>query len=468
VISHAAEPRTQVGGAREALERSGVVRVLVLGISVAATVLFIVTVKHIAAKVGLVAVSGGTCAALVVLENRSPRLGVRTVATAIGLILAVAVVTPSRSSNDLWSYVMYGRMVTVHHADPYTAVPAPFPADPYSKLVSPRWSHQSSVYGPAFTAMAAVDVAIAGDSGLASRLVFQGTAAAAMAGICILIWRRTRSPVALLWIALNPVSAIVVNGGHNDALVGLLLLGAAALLSSSRARSAGALIGLAALLKVTALLAVIGACCWLWRAGRRRSAVALSTSALTVTVVGYLPVLESAWRVLSQANRTVTDASAWNPLGQLMLGRQAWRDVPNPLAPNPTLAAISTGSAILVLLLVVHLSWRTAKSMHPEPPIGMAVASYTMAAAYTFPWYAIWALPLFASRKPSRVAWVVWIQSLVLLAALKLPVHPTASVPEAMERIVLTIFAPVALVVAFVIAAIRSGRVPNAVPSRVA
>jgi hypothetical protein len=353
---------------------------------------------------------------------------------------------------------MYGRMVAVHHVSPYDHVPAEFPSDPFSKLVSARWSRQSSVYGPAFSATAAIDVTVAGNSPLASRLMFQGTAAAAVVGVFVLVWRRTRSPVALLWLGLNPVTAAVVNGGHNDAVVALGLVSGAALLVNRRVSGAGVVLGFAALFKITALFGVVGGCFWLWRAGRRREARSLAAASTGVVALGYLPVLATATRVLGTANHTVTDASAWNPLGDALLGHQAWRDVPNPLAPNPTLSTIALASGLLVLALVVVLGWRAATAREPEPPMGTSVACYPMAAAYTFPWYAIWVLPLFASRRPSAVGWIVWIQSLVMLAALKLPNHPTGSVAEAVDRFALTIVAPGCLLVAFVVIAARARR----------
>jgi len=462
VICDPLEPSTgllaSTAGPAVARPRPGLGRLVLLAASVVATVWLILLVHHAVLEVALVAVSGGACAALAALEYRRARLPVRIVAIGIGVVILAAVVLPSRSSRDLWSYAMYGRMVAVHQVSPYDHVPAKFPGDPFSRLVSTRWSHQSSVYGPAFSAAAAVDVAIAGDSQLGARLMFQGTAAAAAIGILCLVWRRTRSPVALLWLGLNPVTAVVVNGGHNDVFVALGLVGAAMLLASGRVRSAGVVLGLAALVKITALLGLVGACFWLWRSGRRRAAASLVATAGGVIALGYLPVLTAATRVLGTANRTVTDASPWNPLGDALLGHQAWRDVPSPLATNATLTAISLASTLLVLALLVVLGWRTATARSPEPPVGTTVACYSMGAAYSFPWYSIWALPLFASRRPSAVAWIVWIQSLVVLAALKLPVHPTASLPEAVDRFALTMVAPVALLVAFVLAAAREGR----------
>jgi hypothetical protein len=433
-------------------------RLVLLAVAVIATSWLTLLVHHAELEVALITVAGAACAALTVLERRAPELPVRVIAVAIGIVITAAVIMPSRASKDLWSYAMYGRMVAVHHVSPYDHVPAEFPADPFSTLVSARWSHQQSVYGPAFSAAAAIEVTIAGDSTLASRLMFQGTAAAAVVATFVLVWRRTRSTVALLWLGLNPVTAVVVNGGHNDAVVALGLVAAAALLGRRRIAGAGVVLGLAALFKVTALFGVVGACFWLFRSGRRRDAGTLLLTSAGVVVLGYLPVFTSATRVLGSANRTITDASAWNPLGEALLGHQAWRDVPHPLAPNSTLAAISVVAGVVVVALVVVLGWRAATAPDPEPPIGTSVACYQMAAAYTFPWYSIWALPLFASKRPSAVGWIVWIQSLVILAALKLPNHPTSSVAEAVDRFVLTIVAPLALIVAFVVVAARARR----------
>ncbi len=59
------------------------------------------------------------------------------------------------------------------------------------------------------------------------RLYFQLIAALALAAVLIVVWRTTRSTAAVAFLGLNPVLAvIVVNGGHNDMLIGGLLLGA--------------------------------------------------------------------------------------------------------------------------------------------------------------------------------------------------------------------------------------------------
>ena len=58
---------------------------------------------------------------------------------------------------------------------------------------------------------------LAGDSATRTRLLYEATAALAVAGALVLVWRRTRSPAAIAWLGLNPVIGLeLVNGGRND------------------------------------------------------------------------------------------------------------------------------------------------------------------------------------------------------------------------------------------------------------
>jgi hypothetical protein len=285
----------------------------------------------------------------------------------------------------------------------------------------------------------------------ASRLFFQITAAAAAAAALALVWRRTRSTTALIWLGLHPVfGAIAINGGHNDLVIGLAVLVAVLLFARRRPVLAGVVVGLAALVKLTALLALVGFAVWAVRHRRRRDGGLAIAGALGTVAVGYLPVLVSAWNVLSGADRTVTPASVWNPLADLMLGHNSFRDVPHPLAPNDTLLVISYVSLAFVALLAVVLGWRTARSSRPSPAVGTALAAYPFAAEYAFPWYGCWALPTFAEAGPSPLAWVVWVQAATMLAALKLPVHWQGTVLDGTVRVLLTFATPIVMLILFV------------------
>src|SRR5579883_3015578 len=64
-------------------------------------------------------------------------------ATLMGLVLTLL---PALPSDDIFSYILYGRISVVYHANPLLAVPSQFTHDPFLPLV--YWRDTRSVYGP--------------------------------------------------------------------------------------------------------------------------------------------------------------------------------------------------------------------------------------------------------------------------------------------------------------------------------
>jgi hypothetical protein len=58
---------------------------------------------------------------------------------------------PSLPSDDLFSYILYGRISAVHHANPLVILPSDFPNDPFLQMV--YWRDVRSVYGPVWLAL---------------------------------------------------------------------------------------------------------------------------------------------------------------------------------------------------------------------------------------------------------------------------------------------------------------------------
>ena len=112
-----------------------------LVVTTVALVLVLVSSRHSVLSATAVIVSAVSAAAFVFLEQRRPRVGLRPVLVAIGLVLLVAVSLPPRSSNDVWSYTMYGRIVSQHGGNPYVQLPRDFPHDPFLHLVGKGWRH---------------------------------------------------------------------------------------------------------------------------------------------------------------------------------------------------------------------------------------------------------------------------------------------------------------------------------------
>jgi alpha-1,6-mannosyltransferase len=58
---------------------------------------------------------------------------------------------PTLPSDDLFSYILYGRISAVHHANPLVVLPSDFPNDPFLQMV--YWRDVRSVYGPVWLAL---------------------------------------------------------------------------------------------------------------------------------------------------------------------------------------------------------------------------------------------------------------------------------------------------------------------------
>ncbi|MGI9023869.1 MAG: glycosyltransferase 87 family protein, partial [Acidimicrobiales bacterium] len=261
----------------------------------------------------LLVVAFVSLAALVGAERRRRCLTRGLVLGVSGVLLVLAVVVPPTESADLWSYAMYGRMVSEYRESPYRHTPEEYRDDPIRRRVPAFWVDSRSVYGPLFTVAAAAGMTAAGHSALRARLFFQGLAALAVGAVLVLVDRRTRDPVALALIGINPVVVVsVVNGGHNDALVGLAVLGGALLVVRRRPAWAGALLAAGALVKVAALLPLAAVAVWVWCHHGRREAAALAGTAAGVGLAGLVAAgAPAVIDALSEAQTRVNGGSIW-------------------------------------------------------------------------------------------------------------------------------------------------------------
>jgi hypothetical protein len=380
----------------------------VLGVAVGAEATVLLGGSHLLGWAGLALVLLATAAWAIASwdERLEARPGLAVGAIAVALLVAVAV--PPRQSHDLWSYAEYGRIVSTHHSSPYTHTPADFPGDAFSSRVGTRWEHARSVYGPLFTGGSAALMRAAGDSALRARLAFQGLAALAAAAALALLWRATRSVRALAFLGLHPVLVLaVVNNGHNDAWVGLAVLGAALLAARRRWPAAGFVLGLGLLVKASTGLGLLGLAAWGWRHDRR-GAVRLVLVAAVTTSVGYLPAGWAAARAVGRAgNDANTRASVWDVISLAF-------------HTGPTLALVCT------LFLAVVAAVIYAAASRPARTAVATTAAYLVAGAYVLPSYALWALPSAALERRARLSILVAAQAAFLVAVYQFepPAHP--------------------------------------------
>ena len=107
--------------------------------------------------------------------------------------------------------------------------------DPLLHLLHNTWRYGTTPYGPLFVVQSSLVSLVSGTHPLAYRRVFQLTAAVAVGVALWLLWRTTHSTAAIALVGLNPeVAGSIVNGGHNDSIVALGLLGIVLLLARGR------------------------------------------------------------------------------------------------------------------------------------------------------------------------------------------------------------------------------------------
>ncbi len=144
------------------------------------------------------------------------------------------VVLPALPSDDVFSYILYGRISVIHHANPLVATPANFPSDPFLSLVF--WRDTRSVYGPVWLLISSGIALLAqalGGSLVVYVALFKLLGLLAHLANAALIWlilgriAPRRQLVGVLFYAWNPLCLVeFCASGHNDAvMLTLLLLG---------------------------------------------------------------------------------------------------------------------------------------------------------------------------------------------------------------------------------------------------
>jgi len=361
-----------------------------------------------------VAIAGVAFLGMLVAHRRWSGLtlgGVVAAATALG---AAALAVPPRATGDLWMYAMYGRMAA-HRLDPWTGVPAVLPNDALKHLAGRRWMHTPSMYGPVMVWIERALSPIAGGSLLLTRLGYQSIALAAVAACAVILWRRTRSVGAVAFLVVNPAVVIhLVNGGRNDALVGLAMLVAVLLVADGHDVVPGVLMALAVLVKLTAGIGVIAIVAWLFVNRGRAPAARAAIASAVVVVAGTLLAGPSSLLVpFRRAGQIYSSGSGWKVLAWLGIGVPASR------------IAVAVAATVMAVVLVRHLKGS------PALAVAAALAAWTIALPYLLTGYLGWTLATAAVERRSRVAAVVAVQSVVLAvgyAALRNPLSGGAHV----------------------------------------
>ena len=327
-------------------------------------------------------------------------------------VLALAVVVqlaplfgPVLLSRDVYAYWAYGRIAAVHDANPYADVPAEFPDDPAVERMGTSWLEATTIYGPAWT-LVATSVAATGDSSRAASLAFRGLAAASMLAIIGLAALLARNrPFAAAFVGWNPLLALhFAGGGHNDALMMALALGALALASRGRTGAAGvAWVGAISVKWVAVAFAGLTVLGTRFRDRQLLAGLAVGGAAVAIaSFVLYGPAwIDATSGLSSQARRTGSlGLSGW--LADLGLSHRA------------TLALIGAAT----LAVAVWLSWQ---AWHGRVRLGLAGVLLAALQGWLNPWYAVWGVSL-SAREEDTAAHIgaVLLTGLLLRDALPL------------------------------------------------
>ena len=161
--------------------------------------------------IGFLAMMAAGVAFLVVLYACERGLvPIRTVITLTVAYALTVLLLPLLLSRDVFSYTLYGRIVTQYHANPYVKTPADYPASDLNKWVWYGWRDTPSFYGPVFVWMAA---AITGVIHAVPQtiLAFRAVAVGATLGSVWFVYklmqhvRPSKTAYAVAFIGLNPV-----------------------------------------------------------------------------------------------------------------------------------------------------------------------------------------------------------------------------------------------------------------------
>ncbi len=344
----------------------------------------------------------------------------------------------------MWSYVMYGRTVAVHHASPYTHPPAAFPDDPYLPSVSRGWRNSPSVYGPVFTAYSSATAAVAGGSAIAARLSHQLLAAGSVMAVGLSVARRRRDVGPLVLLAFNPAVVAIVNGGHNDLFVGALVAGAVALAGRRRPVAAGVVMSLAVLVKIIAVLPAVVLLAWLWHRFDRRAAALCGIATAVPVGMGYLLAggLDALRPVLVGVDYA-SRASLWSAARRL-ISMPPPLDRWSPLAATFGTAIVMVG-ALVIVAAINRRQWLRATSPAAGTTGGLVALIFVL--PYVLPWYSGWVLPTATLVHTSRLArFARWQSTALVIAYADLPgVLSGGTITSVVSRLALPVTAGAAM-----------------------
>ncbi|WDZ84475.1 polyprenol phosphomannose-dependent alpha 1,6 mannosyltransferase MptB [Micromonospora cathayae] len=332
----------------------------------------------------------------------------------VGLWLLPLLVAPPLGSRDVYAYACQGASYAAG-INPYEYGVSALPC-PWLDTISYIWRDSPAPYGPLFVLISGLVVEAGGGSLTVTVALFRLVAVVgvvATAACLPVLARRCGVPARrAVWLALgSPLVAVhLVSGAHNDALMIALLVGGLAVVATRPGKpglllAGGLLLGLAAAIKVTALVVVPFAALAGIVGGYRLVALlrdggpVVAGSLLGIVGSTLVAGLDFGWvGGLARGGDAIAWSSPPTAVGQTIgyLARLfGWHVDALP-------AARAVGAAVLVVLLV-WLWWR-ARTRDALRYAGLALAATVALAPVFHPWYWLWPLVVLAATA-QRTRW---------------------------------------------------------------
>ncbi|WP_199562452.1 polyprenol phosphomannose-dependent alpha 1,6 mannosyltransferase MptB [Micromonospora deserti] len=369
--------------------------------------------------------TGAMAGAWWALRHRVP--SARWALVTVGLWLLPLLVAPPLGSRDVYAYACQGASYAAG-INPYEQGVSALPC-PWLDTISHIWRDTPAPYGPMFVVLAGAVVEATG-SLTGSVVLFRllAVAGVGLTAACLpVLARRAGIPAErALWLALaGPLVAVhLVSGAHNDALMVGLLVAGLAVVASRPGRpgpllAGGVLLGLAAGIKVTALVvvpfaalaAIAGA--YSTRALLRDGGWVVGGAVAAVAGVTVAAGLNFGWiGGLEQGGLVVAWSSPSTAVGQTV----GYLALPFGWHVDALPVTRAVGMAVLAVLLV-WLWWR-ARFREPLWHAGLALAATVALAPLFHPWYWTWPLVVLAATA-RRTGWftvVALVSSFLVLA----------------------------------------------------
>lgn len=363
----------------------------------------------------------GACGALAAWAYLHTRGTAARLAGAVIIHVAAALALPL-TSNDVFSNLAYGRLAQLG-TNPYLAGPAALPAgDPFAALVSARWAHAPSVYGPIATL---VDTAVVQGGVWRSLVAFKLVLLACSLGIAAIAWRCCKDrPERAMLVAWNPLLAWEVSAqAHNDGLLVLAL--AAGVWAGTRKRDV-----LAAVLLAVAVLAKLAAApvlaLHLWGMLRRTPGRAVLAAALVGALTGACFAIY--WTgpatlnglilaVRGEAGRTARSVADL----ACMLAR--------PFGGEPIVHRMCWAAGIAAVAWIAARALPRVRTFEDAAHHALLILlTWMLTTPWFQPWYAVWLLPLAMIERDARLRRIVAGYTALLVVQYALPVDPVTHV----------------------------------------